>query len=238
MTMNILDNIYIYELGLYLKKESVLIISDLQLGYEENLNKQGILVPRFQLEDIKKLLEKLLRKLKPKKVIINGDLKHEFGNISDQEWRDSLRIFDLILKYCDEIILVKGNHDLVLDPIAKKRDIKVVENLIIDDLLILHGHKIEKIPKKVETIIIGHEHPAIGFREQGRVETFKCFLKGKYKKKNLIVMPSFNFVHLGTDILRGRFLSPFLKKLDDFDVFVVADKLYRFGKVKEIKKND
>ena len=56
--MKILDNINIYELGLYLNKEKVLIISDLQLGYEENLNKQGILVPRFQLEDIKKVLEK------------------------------------------------------------------------------------------------------------------------------------------------------------------------------------
>ena len=94
--MKILDNVYVYDLGLYLKKESVLILSDLQLGYEENLNKQGILVPRFQLEDIKKTLEKLFKKLKPNKVVINGDLKHEFGNISDQEWRDCLRIFDVI----------------------------------------------------------------------------------------------------------------------------------------------
>ena len=84
--MKILDNVYVYDLGLYLKKEKVLILSDLQLGYEEHLNKQGILVPRFQLEDIKKTLEKLLKKLKPNKVIINGDLKHEFGKISDYEW--------------------------------------------------------------------------------------------------------------------------------------------------------
>ena len=152
--MKILDNVYVYDLGLYLKKESVLIISDLQLGYEENLNKQGILIPRFQLKDIKKNLEILLKKLKPKKVVINGDLKHEFGTISDQEWRDSLRIFDIILKYSKEIILIKGNHDIVLEPIAKKRDILVVENLIIENLLILHGHKIEKIPKNIKTIVI------------------------------------------------------------------------------------
>ena len=236
--MKIIDNINIYELGLHLNKEKVLIISDLQLGYEENLNKQGILVPRFQLEDIKKTLEKLLKKLKPNKVIINGDLKHEFGKISDQEWRDCLRIFDLILNYCKELILIKGNHDLALDPIAKKRDIKVFENLMIGDILILHGHKIEKIPKNIKTIVIGHEHPAIGLREKGRVETFKCFLKGKYKKNNLVVMPSFNFVHFGTDILRGVFLSPFLDKLDEFDVIVVADKMYKFGKIKDIKEND
>ena len=39
----------------------------------------------------------MLRTSKPEQVIINGDLKHEFGTISDQEWRDVLKIFDLIL---------------------------------------------------------------------------------------------------------------------------------------------
>jgi metallophosphoesterase superfamily enzyme len=52
---------------------------------------------------------------------------------------------------------------------------------------------------------------------------------------NLIVQPSFNLVTEGTDITKERLLSPFLKQdLGDFEVFIVSDKIYKFGKVKDI----
>ena len=87
------------------------------------------------------------------------------------------------------------------------------------------------------TIIIGHEHPAISISKNSRSETFKCFLIGKYKNKNLIVMPSFNILIEGSNILKEKLLSPFLKKsnLDDFEIYVVADKIYNFGKLKNVK---
>ena len=104
----------------------------------------------------------------------------------------------------------------------------------MDDILITHGHKINR--KKAKTIVIGHEHPAIGFRRQGRIEKFKCFLRGKYKKQDLIVMPSFCLATEGSDVTKEKLLSPYLKqKLDNFEVFVVADKVYGFGKIKNLK---
>ena len=39
------------------------------------------------------------------KVIINGDLKHEFGTISETEWRNTLGIIDFLLKQCKNIVL-------------------------------------------------------------------------------------------------------------------------------------
>ena len=97
-----------------------------------------------------------------------------------------------------------------------------------------YGDKIpnKELLKDVSTIIIGHEHPAVSIKEGPRVELFKCFLIGKWKDKRIIVLPSFNLVVEGTDILKERSLSPFLKgSLRNFNVVVVADKLYEFGKV-------
>jgi len=232
--MEITKEIRIVDLSLYLPEHKTLVIADLHIGYEEALNKKGILVPRFQFKAICKRLNNILEKTKPEVVVINGDIKHEFGRISDQEWRETLKVLDLISKYAKKIVLIKGNHDTILGPIAKKRNVSVVDDYQIDDILITHGHKVSK--KKAKTIIIGHEHPAITLRKGVRQEKFKCFLKGKYKKQALIVMPSFCLVTEGTDIQKDRLLSPYLhQKLDNFEVFVVGDKVYGFGKVKGLK---
>ncbi|MEK6974231.1 MAG: hypothetical protein AABW41_03285 [Nanoarchaeota archaeon] len=76
--MEIYKDIDIVDLGLYIKKCKCLIISDLQIGLEENLTKNGFLVPKRQLNLIKNRLEKIFKIVKPDTVIVNGDLKHEF----------------------------------------------------------------------------------------------------------------------------------------------------------------
>ena len=239
--MKILPNIEIVDLALYF--DSTLVIADVHIGYEEALNKQGILVPRLQFEEMAQRVERifsLLKNNKIERIVVNGDLKHEFGTISEQEWRNSLKFLDLLAKHCDEIILIKGNHDAIIGPIAKKRNVNVKEFFWIPSkkILIAHGNKIpnQQLLKDVSTIIIGHEHPTVSLKERPRVEQYKCFLKGKYEGKNLIVQPSFNNIVNGTDILRDEILSPFLQQnLDNFDVFIVEDKVYDFGKLRNLR---
>ena len=264
--MNILPNVQIVDLAVYF--DSALVISDVHIGYEEALNKHGILVPRLQFEEMVKRIERIFNSLKDKKIkriIVNGDLKHEFGTISEQEWRNTLKFIDLLGKHCKEIILIKGNHDTILGPIAKKRNVEVADYVIEGPLfkksndgkslikksikkivkstknkiLITHGDKIpnEEVLKDIATIIIGHEHPAVSINDGPRIESYKCFLKGKYKGRNLIVQPSFNSIIEGTNILRDRILSPFLhQNLGNFEVYAVEDKIYGFGKVKGLRK--
>jgi hypothetical protein len=232
--MNILKGIKIVDLGLYLTKERILVIGDVHIGFEEALNKQGLMVPRFQFDELIKRLKGILKEVKPEIIIINGDVKHEFGTISEQEWRLTLKLLDFLIEKCRKVVLIRGNHDTVLGPIAGKRDIEVKEYYLAGKVLIVHGHKVFD-EGDYETIIIGHEHPAIGIREGVRKEKYKCFLKGKFEGKKLIVMPSFNLVTEGTDPLRERVLSPYLKQdLSGFEVFVVGDKVYRFGKLKDL----
>lgn len=236
--MKVLDNIEAIDLALYL--DSTLVISDVHIGYEEALNKQGVLVPRLQFGEMVQKIEKILGSVeKIEKIIVNGDLKHEFGTISEQEWRNVLKFLDLLAKHCNEVILIKGNHDMILGPIARKRNVKVVDYYLTDKVLITHGDKIpgKDVLQQASTIIIGHEHPAVSLKDGARIETFKCFLKGKYKGKNLIVLPSFNAVVGGTNIMRDKTLSPFLRQnLDDFEVFAVEDKVYNFGKLGKLRK--
>ncbi len=238
--MDILPKIRIAGLALYLEKEKALIISDTHVGLEEALNREGILVPRLQLKRLVAELGRVLSQVRPKTIIINGDLKHEFGTISEQEWRDALKLLDLLGKNSEELILIKGNHDTILGPLAGKRGLSVVPSLRLGDILITHGHKLpaEKELDGIKTIIIGHEHPAVSVRDGIRSELFKCFLVGKYRGKNLIVMPSMNSITEGTDILKEELLSPFLKNLNmgDFEVYVAADTTYHFRKLKTLQK--
>lgn len=235
--MEILKDIEIVDLGLFLKEEKILIIADLHIGYEESLNKQGVLLPRFQFADLIKRLKRILKQVKPKLIIINGDLKHEFRYISETEWRQTLKVLDFLTRKA-EVILIKGNHDTILGPIAQKRNLEIKDYFVVDKTYICHGHYIpeDKDFKKAKIVIIGHEHPAVGIREYPRIERFKCFLLGKYKNKKLIVQPSMNPIAEGTDVLSEQPLSPFLdQNIDNFEVFVIEKEVYKFGKLIKLR---
>jgi uncharacterized protein len=68
------------------------------------------------------------------------------------------------------------------------------------------------------------------------MEKYKCFLSGKYRKKDLVVLPSINFVTEGTDVLQETLLSPFIKHIGDFRAIAISDKAYDFGKLKGLKR--
>lgn len=246
--MQILPSIEIVNLGLYVEKLNSLVISDVHVGYEEALNRRGVMIPRFHFGDVVSsinytlhLLQPLLKKSKKGKlgsIIVNGDLKHEFGAISTQEWREILKLLDILAQHCEKIVLIKGNHDVILAPIARKRNIELVEDYSSNGIFICHGHKVPETPefRKAKTVIIGNEHPAVSIRDGPRTELFKCFLKGTFRGKRIVVLPSINPVTVGTDVLKENFISPFLKNgIKSYEVFVAADNSYYFGKVKDLK---
>ena len=233
--MELSPGIKIIHTALWLTTERILIVNDLHIGYEEALHGKGILVPKFQLQEIIKEMEKIFQKVKPTTLIINGDLKHEFGTVLRQEWKEVLQFLDFVLKNVLEVIIFQGNHDPLITPIAEKRNVRVVKEYVVGDTIIVHGDKI--IETTLKRIIIGHEHPAITIREGSKWEKYKCFLKGKWKGKELIAVPSFNPLLEGTDVLKEEVLSPFLKNIKNFEVFIVSKgEVFRFGKVKDILK--
>ena len=240
----ILPGIEIKGLCLYIRGEDTLVFADLHLGYEEELRKMGMLVPRFQYAEVITHLEKVLSSIKKggkiARAVINGDLKHEFGRISEQEWSEVVRFLSFLEKHFDVIVLVRGNHDNILGPIAGRKGLSIVDHLFLDKegIYIAHGHKIPDDAefKKAQVVIIAHDHPAISLRDSARTEKVKCFLKGKWKKKTLIQMPSMCFATMGSDPLAEDVLSPFLEKnRESFDAYCVEGlEIFYFGKLRNI----
>jgi len=236
--MELFKGARIIGLTLFLEKEKTLIIGDVHIGYEEALNRQGVLIPRLQFKEQMAELARVFSIVAPETVVLMGDLKHEFGGISDSEWHDTLQFLDFILARA-KVILLRGNHDKILGPLAKKRGLEIKDYACLGDYFFCHGDRLfDENPdfKKAKAVMIGHEHPAIGIRDGARLEKYKCFLSGSYRWKKLIVLPSFTFLTEGTDVLQEALLSPFIRKIDDFSAIVVSDKAYDFGKIKNLRR--
>ena len=227
--------------SLYFPEEKILCIGDIHLGYEEMLHEQGVLFPLEQIKQtIKELSEIIgyvrLNGMKIKKIIVLGDIKHYFP-YKKQEKFEIHELLNFLRKYVKEkdIIFIKGNHDKI--DIGKK----FVNYFVEGDMIFVHGHKDFKRmwEKDIKYIIMGHNHPTVMLKDKYKKERYKCFLEGSYKRKKIIILPSFFSFALGTDMLQTKlhkFIIPH-NKLLDFKVYVVNEigkKALGFGRLKSI----
>ncbi len=227
------------------KKERVIVIGDLHLGYEGALQESGYAIISKAYEETISDLDKIFESVgKVDKIVILGDIKHEFGRISKDEWRDVGALIDYLEGKLDkngELIIVKGNHDVIINSITVKKKIFVMDYFIWKEYAFLHGDsEFDEINNKlVKTWVVGHAHPAIVLKEGGGVksEKYKCFLVGKYKGKKVIVLPSFFPLVEGTDARNGNLGLAWDFDLTNFDVKVVGEglKVLDFGKLGRIE---
>lgn len=228
----------------FFPEEGILAIGDLHLGYIQMLKNQGININFNQLEETKKELEPILKRVKSiyklKKIILLGDIKHhfEFEKKELRELKDFLRFLEKFIPKKD-IILIRGNHDTFMLKGYTLKDFFIQNNLAF-----LHGHK--NFPevfenKEIEIVSMGHIHPAILIKDKKAIkrEKFKCFLIGKFKSKKTLILPSFFPITEGINIDdvggRNKFGQIIPKeRLKEFETFVVGkNKIYSFGKLKE-----
>jgi putative SbcD/Mre11-related phosphoesterase len=228
-------NIVLCENALFLPQEKTLVVSDLQLGQEQQLRDRGATIIYEQATQMLGLLETLIAQTDAKRVVINGDLKHEFSHINSQERRDILKVLSYLKKEV-ELVVVRGNHDTITKPLTDELEVALVNSWSDGGFLAVHGHQMIEIPKSVHTIIIGHTHPAIRIDDGVRNERYKCFLVAKYKDKRLIVLPSFSTIVEGSDILKVASNTPFLQGFDSSMVYVLADEVRSFGKVADLRR--
>lgn len=228
--------------SIYFPKRKNLVIGDLHFGYEESLNRKGVVIPRTQLGNTIEDLNFIIKKIKKlNKLILLGDVRHSFSKISSQEIEGIRKIFELFkIKFPKvEMIIIKGNHDNLLSIILEKenlKNIKLVDYFIEDKFLFFHGDyksfkKIENIRKKAEIFIIGHFHPSIELSDGIKIEKYKCFIEGKIDDKEIIIVPSFFPLIEGTNIFENEELESY--KIKDKRLFVISpdQKVLNFGKI-------
>lgn len=228
--MNLLNDIEIFDLGLYY--EETLIISDLHIGFDEEMKSKGVLIPYSHFDDVFSKIKEMLNELKPERVVINGDLKHEYGRVSKSEKENITKLAKYIMARC-ELIIIKGNHDVMLGFILEGLGVEIHDSFVVGELFICHGDRVIENDKSI--IVIGHEHPTLELTESGRKERYKCFLKGKYKDKTLIVLPAFSPTSMGMNVLLNDRMSPYLERIDGFEVIVAEANGMKFGTVGELK---
>jgi len=218
--------------------DDILVVGDLHFGYEESLRSQGYFVPRNIYEEVIRDFDEIFERVDVKKIIILGDLKHDFGRISRGEWSEVLDFIDYINDRCEEVVIIKGNHDILAESITKKKGILVKDYYIIGENAFLHGDRdFEEVNSgKIKRWFVGHAHPAITLEDGVKKEKFKCFLVGKFKGKEVIVLPSFFPVVEGTDPRDFDLGLAWKFDLGKFKVKVVGENLevLDFGILKKI----
>ncbi len=219
--------------SIYLPEENMVVLSDLHIGFEEVMAQKGLILPKLQKNRIINILEKNFDKFSPKRILINGDFKHEFSRNVRQEWNEITEIIEFI-KSRSELIVVRGNHDNYLKNILSKYSIILHNQYKTKNFTFLHG---DKLMEWSGTLVIGHEHPSIKIRDSvGGLLNLPVFLFGK----NMVVLPSPSIYSSGSDILGNEIISPVLSNFNVNEMYCLAidEKIgiLEMGKIKEIRE--
>ncbi len=206
---------------LYIEHRRTLIFADAHLGFEEEMAKHGLFLPRVQKKNLIKILDNILTELNVSEIVVAGDIKHQFGQLGRIEARELRELFDSLKDKIDRLVIVRGNHDNFLPLVTRKYDfVHLVDDYyLIEDILIVHGHKKLSLPedKNIRLVVMGHEHPSLGLRDKlGYLIKYPCFLRAplRYQGVEAIVLPAIGVYQTGTTITldRSSYLSPIIKE--------------------------
>mgnify|MGYP000589585213 CR=1 FL=1 len=195
----------------------LVVIADLHIGYESELAKEGIYLPKSQIHRLKDRVLKLRRNVPYDRLLINGDLKHSFSRLSKQERAEVSEFLELVLGLFKEVILVRGNHDNYLPIIARRHGIELLNEYSENGVLFIHGHADPGVNKlsNYDVVVIGHEHPSVVVRDAiGYPYKFPVmlYIPTNYEFE-MVVLPFFSTITTGNVVTvdRSTILSPIIK---------------------------
>ena len=186
--------------------KNFLVISDIHIGLEDKIRRNGILInPRQNIDESIKLLTNIHWETGVNELIILGDLKSSIRIITRTEW-DNVPYFLESLNKLFNVYLIPGNHDGNIKQLLPENvNLMRSKGIEFDNILLTHGHTLPRIGMNVEKIIVGHLHPIIQ-KEGSILQGNKIWVKINLTKKDLleknhkqntrkleiIIMPHFN----------------------------------------------
>jgi uncharacterized protein len=178
------DLLLLPQKAIFWKQQKALIAADVHLGKVGHFRKAGIAVPRNMEQSDLGVLSDLIFEHKPEKIIFLGDFFHSDIN-ADWDWFVLWRSQFPGL----EIVLVKGNHDIIDEEQYTRLNIALHDELLAGPFLMLH-HPLsdEGLQTAGGYVFCGHIHPGISLSGRARQHiTLPCFAFGKRQA----ILPSF-----------------------------------------------
>ncbi len=218
---------------LVLDEGPTVVLGDLHLGYERALENEGVYLPRINTDSIREALNEILYRYEPQRVVLLGDIKHDFKRSGWEEKNEVKKIFNLLAEAA-EVIPVKGNHDNYLQNVIADMGLMAVDYVDLMGFRLEHGH----VDSGIRPVIIGHEHPSV--RIPGSVGgslKIQCFVHAK--AEGVIVLPPFSPFASGNDLVLDEkcVMAPALKSSDfsNADIYGVTDMgIIRLGNLKSL----
>ncbi len=196
------------------------VIGDLHLGYEKALEGEGIYLPRINTGTIRDAMNRIIGRYEPERVVLLGDIKHDFKRSERGAASEVLEILDL-LNEAVETLVVKGNHDNYIQNILASRNLVAEDSVEIAGYRLEHGH----VDSGARPVIIGHEHPSVRIPGSGSGGTkIHCFVLAR--KERVLVLPPFSPFSMGNDLLsEGSSMAPALRGCDlgNAEIYGVSD---------------
>ncbi|MGN8067887.1 ligase-associated DNA damage response endonuclease PdeM [Mucilaginibacter sp. 22184] len=170
--------------AIYWEQQKALIIADVHLGKVGHFRKAGIAIPRDMEQSDLATLSDLIHEYQPEKLLFLGDLFHSNMN-NDWDWFILWRSQFPNL----QIILVRGNHDIIADKHYQKLNIELHDELLMHPFLMQHHPLVdEQLQNAGGYVFCGHIHPGVNLSGRGRQSiTLPCFAFGSKQA----VLPSF-----------------------------------------------
>lgn len=191
-----------------LRDENVMVVADLHLGCEASLEHEGFSIPRVQTRKVAEYLTGAIRAHGPDRLVIAGDLKHNFSRNLRQEWDDVSSFIGTLAGMVD-LEVVKGNHDNYLASILVEHRLALSMSVEVGSYTITHGHV---SVGRTSDVIIGHVHPSIALTDEvGARVKHQCFLHEPSRR--FLVLPALSIVSPGVDVVRNSYsdgMSPLI----------------------------
>jgi putative SbcD/Mre11-related phosphoesterase len=237
----------------FFPKEGILAVGDLHLGYEKSLKSRGLELPLNQFNEMQAELEKTINNIKARygkiqQIVFLGDIKHHFNYLASEK-NEINQLINFLKKYVEnenKIIFIRGNHE------KNEKSERYLDYYIFKDIAFIHGNRdfFEIFDKKINLIFMGHIHPSVTLADKMSIkkEKYKCFLSGRYRKKEIIILPSFLSITEGVsanefsdEIARGYDFSIIpQKELENFEVYIIqeiGENALDFGKLKDLNRD-
>ncbi|WP_115862753.1 metallophosphoesterase family protein [Halorussus litoreus] len=204
--------------GVYLPDEDALVVADLHVGRDAA---SAVEIPLGERGDLTDRLADLLAAFDPAEVVVAGDFLHAFDRVPDGVDQTLADVCETVADAGAELVVVRGNHDPMLESMLDSRDITLREEYRVGDTVVHHGHDepeaVGDAGEEPRRYVVGHDHPAIEI--EGARHPCLLYGPGTYRGADVLVLPAFNRLAPGTLVngMRTRdFQSPVVTDADAF----------------------